>query len=544
MHSILDYHQQTKHTLNAYAKGPATIDWDSQPSPFRRYANARLYPLPLAAHLLQTKYCELWNKDNLPAIQLNVTSIGAFFELALGLSAWKVYGSARWSLRCNPSSGNLHPTEAYFLANTQNDLPSGLYHYCAKEHGLEQRCLTTLTHDVIPKHSFVLGLSSVPWRESWKYGERAFRYCQLDTGHALMAIQFAARLLGWEISQLETVAMQDINNLLGLSRERDFVSNENEFAELLLLVQTRPVNQCTSTINYSGLRHSVMNGTWSGAANMLDSRHFYEWPAVERAFAASLNGSNVEKPPAIAQAKIARKQENDITAVSVIKTRRSAIGFDGDSEMSLASFCEMLNSLRPSPIYPINQANNVHLFFFVHRVTGLAPGLYCLVRNADTLNSLKQHCRETFLWRKPAVVDQSLSFYCLVEANAKRAARTLSCHQDIASDSTFCISMLADFSSISTQPAHYRHIHWEAGMLGQILYLEAEAATFRGTGIGCFFDDAVHEILGITTETWQVIYHFTVGKPIVDMRISTLQAYGEFGDRITTNTDALQPYTD
>ena len=33
----------------------------------------------------------------------------------MGLSAWKAYGGNRWALRCNPSSGNLHPTEGYLL---------------------------------------------------------------------------------------------------------------------------------------------------------------------------------------------------------------------------------------------------------------------------------------------------------------------------------------------------------------------------------------------------------------------------------------------
>jgi len=31
----------------------------------------------------------------------------------------------------------------------------------------------------------LLGLSSIHWREAWKYGERAFRYCQHDIGHAI-----------------------------------------------------------------------------------------------------------------------------------------------------------------------------------------------------------------------------------------------------------------------------------------------------------------------------------------------------------------------
>ena len=58
-----------------------------------------------------------------------------------------------------------------------------------------------------------------------------------------------------------------------------------------------------------------------------------------------------------------------------------------------------------------------------------------------------------------------------------------------------------------------------------MLYLEAEAAGYRGTGIGCFFDDSVHELLGFTGEQFQCLYHFTIGKPLDDQRIQTLPAY-------------------
>ena len=48
-------------------------------------------------------------------------------------------------------------------------------------------------------------------------------------------------------------------------------------------------------------------------------------------------------------------------------------------------------------------------------------------------------------------------------------------------------------------------------MIGQVLYLEAEAAGARGTGIGCFYDDAVHELLGLVGHAWQSLYHFSMG---------------------------------
>ncbi len=70
-----------------------------------------------------------------------------------------------------------------------------------------------------------------------------------------------------------------------------------------------------------------------------------------------------------------------------------------------------------------------------------------------------------------------------------------------------------------------RRLHWEAGAIGQVLYLEAEAVGLRGTGIGCFFDDVVHTVLGLEDETYRDLYHFTLGGPVEDERIQTEPAY-------------------
>jgi hypothetical protein len=74
-------------------------------------------------------------------------------------------------------------------------------------------------------------------------------------------------------------------------------------------------------------------------------------------------------------------------------------------------------------------------------------------------------------------------------------------------------------------PWIYRQLFWEAGMIGQILYLEAEARGVRGTGIGCYFDDVVHAQLGLQDRSWQSLYHFTVGFPVEDPRLQTLPPY-------------------
>ena len=54
----------------------------------------------------------------------------------------------------------------------------------------------------LPPGSFLVGLGSVVWREAWKYGERAFRYCQHDVGHAVGSLSYAAACLGWRMEVL------------------------------------------------------------------------------------------------------------------------------------------------------------------------------------------------------------------------------------------------------------------------------------------------------------------------------------------------------
>ena len=56
--------------------------------------------------------------------------------------------------------------------------------------------------------------------------------------------------------------------------------------------------------------------------------------------------------------------------------------------------------------------------------------------------------------------------------------------------------------------------------------LEAEAAGMAATGIGCFFDDPVHDVFGFSDLEFQSLYHFTVGGPVQDNRLTTLAPYG------------------
>jgi hypothetical protein len=117
-----------------------------------------------------------------------------------------------------------------------------------------------------------------------------------------------------------------------------------------------------------------------------------------------------------------------------------------------------------------------------------------------------------------------------LQANAKeRDATRTSCLQPIAGKGCFGVAMISDFERGLAEEGDfaYRRLHWEAGLIGQALYLWATAAGLAGTGIGCFFDDEVHALLGLPPDEtqFQDLYHFTVGAPVEDTRILTLPAY-------------------
>ena len=225
---------------------PAALDWVNQPNPFRRYEGAPLTQFPILVadeEPLSPRYEDIYRRGSVPSAPLTIRSLSRLFEYALALSAWKQAGGTRWALRSNPSSGNLHPTEGYLLIGALPELSHapGVYHYAPGEHGLERRAdgsaewFTQLMRE-FPPQAFLVGLSSIHWREAWKYGERAFRYCQHDAGHAIGTLRIAAATLGWSAVVLHGLADETIEALLGLNRAEDFAGAEREQPELVMLV--------------------------------------------------------------------------------------------------------------------------------------------------------------------------------------------------------------------------------------------------------------------------------------------------------------------
>jgi SagB-type dehydrogenase family enzyme len=462
-----DYHCRTKHSLTAgYARGPGRLDWANQPNPFLRFSPAPQIPLPNPPPPLSAvPYPSLFHSPPPPPPPqpLTVDSLSALLFHSLALSAWKSTGFSTWSLHVNPSSGNLHPTEAHLVFPLpQEPARLAVSHYAPRDHLLELRASAPIGEILPAQATAVLVLSSVFWREAWKYGERALRYCNHDVGHALAATALAGAALGWEARLLDGLSDEDLARLVGVDKgspsapellaegvakgKAPWVERQHpDCAVLLFPAGSEPV------VDY-GRMSEALRGLdtveWVGKANRLSKDHVV-WDVIYHtadqvkkhnpACGELFSVPRWHKSPASSKSLY-----KDLTLQQVVRQRRSAVDMDGVHVMERDTFYQMLlhclpsgevgpgerqgpNSALPFRVLPWDA--EVHAALFVHRVSGLPKGLYFLLRNEEHFESLRSAMRQDFEWVRPEGCPDGLPFYRLMKGDFQRLAMQVSCFQ-------------------------------------------------------------------------------------------------------------------
>lgn len=542
LQTVKDYHQRTKHRPGAYARSAGYMDWANQPLPYRLYQDTDKIYLPLGQGSNDSPASDLFQQSACSVAAISLQNIASLLQNSLGLSAWKSYNGTEWALRINPSSGNLHPTECYLLLPELQSPAVGSselkkihsVHYNPYLNCLEKRAVLTdsSAEFLVEAKGFAIVLTSIAWREAWKYGERAYRYCQHDLGHALGALNIAANLNGWNVTVLDEFSNAKVDSLLGLNQSPQ-LAQEVEYVDCVCWVSAKPadLHKVKQWLNQLG------DFNYTGQANQLSQLH-QDWPIINAVFKAShqLDFSFISEETKTSSGYAVNSEyvincikslPSDESAQGLIQQRRSAQSFDREASIiSSELFLTQLQKTLPTQSVPFSvlpQAAQVNLLLFIHNVQGIDSGLYVWVRNTKHLQDLKSAMHSNFEWQQ-CYPDKPL--YLLKKGNYRRVAKALSCEQDIAADSAYSLGMLARFEeSLDYSASQYPLLFWETGLIGQVLYLAAENDDLRATGIGCFFDDLVHDLLGLKDQQWQSLYHFTVGKQIDDARISTKPAY-------------------
>lgn len=485
-----EYHEYSKHSVEKLRRTQHYLDWANMPDPFRHYEGVPVLDLPADPPA-----------PEIPALEVLLGKIGTtlardgpaflsqllFYSASISASKRVPSTGSTYALRVNPSSGNLHPTEFHFCSRGLVEWPDGLYHYRPSSHMAEQRALGDFGRKLVSTDDrLVFVLTSIAWREAWKYKDRAYRYCLHDIGHAWQALALAASAMGCEsfaVGQFEDDKIAE-SCLLA----------EDEWP--LLIVQ---LNGSSIPQKLLGAGEPYLLG---GQPNRLSEEQI-AYPSIEKIHASTKllvappfpdvgwqpGGHGGNALPVLVS--------SDRTFGEVVRTRRSALDFRGGAEsISPSQMATLLASTREPLSADFAARPLVQLYLYVHRVDGLAPGVYRYWPEHGELELIKAG-------------DQRLT------------AAALSLGQDLAGNACVAFSLIGDLEGATRTfgDRGYRYAHFEAGALGQRMYLAAEALGLRATGIGAFLDDEVHRYLGLAPEQGQVVYHFAIGYPVRDPRL-------------------------
>ncbi|MDD2357973.1 MAG: hypothetical protein PHX13_08680 [Thiovulaceae bacterium] len=194
-------YEKTSLTKKEVATFGGYIDWNTQPSIFKQYPS----------FLFSYSFGEIEEFH--------------FLELSRMITSKEQILTKLYYKLSTPSAGNLHPLELYIQVRGIKGVISGIYHVDAKmskfvllqeieEDGLEGELGLSCKFEGI-----IAIVSCVPFRSEWKYGVRALRYCYLDAGHQIAAIQASATIYQKEMTILSEFDVKSFNFAIGLKDE-------------------------------------------------------------------------------------------------------------------------------------------------------------------------------------------------------------------------------------------------------------------------------------------------------------------------------------
>ncbi|MFZ0005191.1 MAG: SagB/ThcOx family dehydrogenase [Methanoregula sp.] len=144
----------------------------------------------------------------------------------------KVHGT-QVTFRTVPSAGSRHAFETYLLVNDVHGLVPGLYRFLALSHSLQRisddpSLHIDITHacfdqDFIMRCGVAFLWTAIPYRMTWRYGERGFRDLHLDAGHVCQNLYLAAEAIGCGVCAVAAFDDDIMASILGIDGVNHFL---------------------------------------------------------------------------------------------------------------------------------------------------------------------------------------------------------------------------------------------------------------------------------------------------------------------------------
>ena len=325
------YHASTKHSYNSVRTNPNRLSWEDQPSTYKNYPDS-------------------YEKVKL---DLDKEEDNFLYHIA-GLTAKKSYPSGEYYLRINPSAGALYPNELYFQVRGVEGKEDGVYHYEVKSSSLT--LLQSINDDEglepyfgykTAMKGYLFLVSAIYYRSSWKYKDRAFRYCLLDAGHLLGCIEASALLKPHAVQIVYNIKRERLNRMFGFEEREWFLAG------------------CSMAVPLHGQEVSALEFE---IPYVDGSRTFEKNDLIEEAYIETMRLENCKR-----QIKAAKFTYNTNKLKETIFARRSQRGFN-EGAITKGQFNYIMDVMHQPILSDCDE--DVSVYVVLNRVLDMPLGLY------------------------------------------------------------------------------------------------------------------------------------------------------------------------
>ena len=478
------YHDFTKHSYQSIRADRHYLDWANQPSPFKVYP--AIEPIPLPRSLVQTLAPALEvvaspGAEFASERTLDLARLASILYYSAGVTKHKSYPGGELYFRAAACAGALYPTEVYVVCGDLEGLSAGVYHFSPGDFALRKlregdfRNLLSRASAVeehIRSAPVTLVFTSISWRSTWKYRDRAYRYHFWDNGMILANALAMAQAHELRSEVVMGFVEADVNRLIGIDGQQELA-----LSLLALGHSAEALPDCQSIEDLPGINFDVIPISQSPvdypsiremheASSLADTNEARDWRGARLdSVTAAVEG---ETFPLV----VIANQGLPSDAIEDVIQRRGSTRRFARKPMPFADLSTIIDrSSRgiPADFLPRETSRVNDIYAIVNRVEGLSPGAY-FYRSEDRALELL----------KPG------------DFSEKAAYLTLG--QDLGGDACATFFFMADLNAVLEGYGNrgYRTAQMEAGIIGGKMYLAAYALKRGATGL-TFYDDDVTE---------------------------------------------------
>jgi SagB-type dehydrogenase family enzyme len=474
--AALTYHEATKHSEISIRTSSHYLDWDNRPLQFKEYQNLpsislpRDFPQP-KENSLRAIAGQLSNKND----QVGIDTLAEILFFSGGLTRKMRIGSDLHYMRAASATGALYPIELYVISGRIPGLDQGVYHFNPFHFSLvklrEGDYRTTLENAGSKNSSiapFTIALTSIAWRNAWKYEARSYRHWFWDSGVIAANLLATSNSAGLPARLELGFADSTVDKLLALRSRKEAtvalaVIGEEEHSRSAST--TQPVQDLDLGISPLSREEVDYPVIWeTNEASQLEAKEEVEyWRTSRPDTRETLPGATVFPLPKKSLDSIPTLDKVILQRGSTRRFAHQPISFN-----SLSTIIETSSTHIPLDFLGDNQSL-IDFYFIANDVQGLASGSYFYNRVTGSVEQLK------------LVKSRSMSGY-------------LSLGQQLFSDASVVFFLMTGLNQVlhSLGNRGYRAAQFEAGVRAGKIYLASYALGIGASG-STFFDDAVTE---------------------------------------------------